>query len=87
MKKHEFLSELKEALEHNMDEQKIKGHVEYYDEYILHDKNVLPLMPVVEVSHKRNCEVSLLLPVPLLKLPANISNKRIQIHFFGSSFE
>lgn len=34
MKKHEFLSELKEALEHNMDEQKIKGHVEYYDEYI-----------------------------------------------------
>ncbi len=34
MKKHEFISELKEALEHNMDDQKIKEHVEYYEEYI-----------------------------------------------------
>ena len=34
MKKHEFLSELKEALEHNMDEQKIKAHLAYYEEYI-----------------------------------------------------
>ena len=34
MKKHEFISELKEALEHNMSEQKIKEHVEYYEEYI-----------------------------------------------------
>ena len=34
MKKHEFISELKEALQHNMDEQKIKEHVEYYEDYI-----------------------------------------------------
>ena len=34
MKKQEFISELKEALQHNMDEQKIKGHVAYYEEYI-----------------------------------------------------
>jgi len=34
MKKHEFISELKEALEHNLDPQKIKEHVDYYEEYI-----------------------------------------------------
>ena len=34
MKKNEFISELKEALEHNLDAQKIKEHVEYYEEYI-----------------------------------------------------
>ena len=34
MKKQEFISELKEALEHNMSEQKIKEHVEYYEDYI-----------------------------------------------------
>lgn len=34
MIKHEFISELKEALEHNMSEQKIKEHVEYYEDYI-----------------------------------------------------
>ncbi len=34
MKKHEFISELKEALEHNLDEQKIREHVAYYEDYI-----------------------------------------------------
>ena len=34
MKKYEFLSELKEALQHNMDEQKIKEHLAYYEDYI-----------------------------------------------------
>jgi len=34
MKKHEFISELKEALEHNLDSQTIKEHVDYYEEYI-----------------------------------------------------
>lgn len=35
MKKNEFISELKEALQHNMDAQSIKEHVDYYEEYIL----------------------------------------------------
>ena len=39
MKKHEFISELKEALQHNMDEQKIKEHVEYYEDYIRNEVN------------------------------------------------
>ena len=34
MKRNEFISELKEALEHNLDAQTIKEHVEYYEEYI-----------------------------------------------------
>lgn len=34
MKKSEFISELKEALEHNLDPQTIKEHVDYYEDYI-----------------------------------------------------
>lgn len=34
MKKHEFISELKEALQYNMDEQKIKEQLAYYEDYI-----------------------------------------------------
>lgn len=34
MKRNEFISELKEALENNLDPQKVKEHVEYYDDYI-----------------------------------------------------
>ena len=34
MKKSEFIAELKEALEHNLSSQKIKEHVEYYEDYI-----------------------------------------------------
>lgn len=34
MKKSEFLAQLKKALEQDLDAQKIKEHVEYYDNYI-----------------------------------------------------
>ena len=34
MKKSEFIAELKEALEHNLSPQKIKEHVDYYEDYI-----------------------------------------------------
>ena len=34
MKKSEFIAELKEALEHNLTPQKIKEHVDYYEDYI-----------------------------------------------------
>jgi uncharacterized membrane protein len=34
MKRNEFIADLKEALEHNLSEQKIKEHVDYYEEYI-----------------------------------------------------
>ena len=34
MKKNEFIAELKEALENNLSSQKIKDHVDYYEEYI-----------------------------------------------------
>ena len=34
MKKNDFINELNEALEHNLDVQKIKEHTDYYERYI-----------------------------------------------------